>query len=83
MFIFIISFLLLSTVLTVWKWNLNINGQQFHQYQQNEQPSLTSNQWTKKQKNSWHMASGLGQAQQCGGFKSDNPSPLFSTAIQI
>jgi hypothetical protein len=29
------------------------------------------------------MASGLGQAQQCGGFKSDNPSPLFSTAIQI
>ena len=33
--------------------SLNNDGQQFHQYQQNKQPSLTSNHWT--QKRSQHM----------------------------
>ena len=29
---------------------LNSDGEQFHQYQQNKQPSLTSNHWTQKRK---------------------------------
>jgi hypothetical protein len=37
----------------LWKESLNSDGQQFHQYQQNEQLSLTFIQWT--QKNPWHM----------------------------
>ena len=37
----------------LWKEHQNTDGQQFHQYQQNEEPFLTSNHWT--QKRSWHM----------------------------
>ena len=30
----------------LWKDSLNGDGQQFHQYQQNEQSPLTSHHWT-------------------------------------
>ena len=32
----------------MWKESLNSDGQQFNQYQQNEQSPLTSNHWTHK-----------------------------------
>ena len=32
--------------LILWEERLNSDGQQFHQYQQNKEPPLTSNQWT-------------------------------------
>ena len=47
---------------SIMKRKLNNNCQQFHQYQQNEQPPLTSNHWTQKIRS----VPGLGQAQQCG-----------------
>jgi hypothetical protein len=31
---------------TLWKENFNSDGQQFHQYQQNEQSPLVSTHWT-------------------------------------
>jgi hypothetical protein len=33
-------------VFFIWKENLNSDGQQFHQYQQNEQPPLVLKYWT-------------------------------------
>ena len=32
----------------MWKESLNSDGQQSHQYQQNEQPPFISNHWTQK-----------------------------------
>ena len=37
----------------MWKVNLNSDGQQFHQYQQNEQSPLIWTHWT--QESPWHM----------------------------
>jgi len=34
--------------LVLWKENLNGDGQQLHQYQQDDQPPHASNNWTKK-----------------------------------
>ena len=35
-----------TIALILWKESLNSDGQQFHQYQQNEQKHLTSTRWT-------------------------------------
>ena len=35
------------------KENVNSGGQQFHHYQQNEQESLASNDWAKKDHDIW------------------------------
>ena len=35
-----------STDLKLWRENLKSDGQNFHQYQQNEQSSLTLTHWT-------------------------------------
>jgi len=37
--------------------DLNSVGQQFIQYQQNEQSPLTSNNWTQKVHDTWHWKS--------------------------
>jgi len=53
------------------KKSLNSDSQQFHHYQQNGQPPLTSNHWTQKDTMTfgiWNPGSGFGQAQKCGGY---------------
>jgi len=35
-------------LIPLWKESLSNDSQQYHQYQQNERPSLTSNHWTQK-----------------------------------
>ena len=44
MLVYVKSTSYISVIL--WNESLNSDGQQFHQYQQNEQPLLTSNHWT-------------------------------------
>ena len=39
------------------KESLNSDGQQLHQYQQYEQPTLTSNHWTQNDHDIWHWKS--------------------------
>ena len=55
------------------KRNLNSDGQQFHQYQQHEQPHLTSSHWTQTRPRI--PGSDMGQAQQSGGVKLVNWTP--------
>jgi len=61
------------TNINLWKENLNSYGQQFHQYQQNEQSPLTSNRWKFKKKimtyGIGNPGPGLGQTQKCGRIK--------------
>ena len=57
--------------LSLWKENLNTEGQQFHHYIQNRQPSLTSTHKKKERKktttyNIGNPGPGLGQAHNCG-----------------
>jgi hypothetical protein len=50
------------------KKSLNSGGQQFHQYQQKEQPPLISNHctWKRAQHNVGNPGPGLEQAHKCG-----------------
>ena len=57
---------------TFWKESLNSGGQQFCQYQQNEQLPFGSNHWKHRKTTTsgvGNLDSGLGQAQRCGGVK--------------
>ena len=52
--------------LILWKESLNSDGQQFHQYQQNEHGHLTSTHWSLKKTTTYdiiNLGPGLGQAQ--------------------
>ena len=56
----------------LWKESFKSDGQQFHQYQQNEQWPLTSTHWNykKKKTTTFHVRDpgpGFGQPQKCGG----------------
>jgi hypothetical protein len=58
-----------------------VSGQQFHQYQQNEQSPLTLTHWTKKNDHDiWYdignPCSGLGQAQNVVGLNQLTGSPM-------
>ena len=54
------------------KKGLNSDGQQYHQYQQNEQSQLTSTHWTEKKPTAYveNPRPASGQAQQCYGVQS-------------
>jgi len=71
----------------LWKESLNSDGQQFHQYQQNEQSPLTLTHWTQKREhNIWHWKSmsPLGTGKKCGKTKPVNGilnSPLLITGF--
>ena len=56
-------------------------GQQFHQYQQNEQSLLTFTDWTQKNKRPQYIpGTDLGQAQTCGEVK---PVNTISTVSNV
>ena len=57
------------------KRSLNSDGQQFHQYQHNEQSPLIFPQTTTY--DDGNPGSGLGQAQTCGGVKPLNGTPTL------
>ena len=59
---------LVKGLCSLWKESLNSNGQQFHQYQQKEQSSLTSTNSAQKIRpyDVENPAPGLGQACKCG-----------------
>ena len=62
----------------MWKESLNNDGQQFHQYLQNEQSSLTSTHKTQKKTVTYDVGNpgpGLGQAQKYGRNKLVNVIP--------
>ena len=66
-----------------WKESLNSDGQQFHQYQQNEQPTLILTELTKRKKKKTmtcdvrKLGPGLGQKQKCGGVEPVNEIPTL------
>ena len=66
-----------SVGLSLWKINLICDGQQFHQYQQNKQLPLISNQIIENKKDHciwcWKSKSGLGQTQ----------AIIFCTVLEI
>ena len=72
-----------STSINKTKERLNSDGQQFHQYQQNEQPPLTFTHWILKKTMTYDIGDpdpGLNQAKKCGGVKPVNgnsTSPFF------
>ena len=57
---------------SLWKESLNSDGQQLHQYQQNQQSPLTWTLWTQKKNTTTYEVGnpgpGFGQAHQCGGL---------------
>ena len=59
----------------LWKESLNNDSQQFHQYQQNEQPPLTSNNTTTYGVR--NQGPRLGQTQKCNRDKSVNGTLSF------
>ena len=63
----------------LWKDSVNSDGQQFLQYQQNQQsPPLHLNSLNTKKTTIYDVGNpspGLGQAQKCGGFKPVNGKP--------
>lgn len=62
--------------LALWKESLDSDVQQLHQYQQNGQPSLTSNHAPQNRTTNQHdmgnPGAGLGQTQNRGGIKQVN-----------
>ena len=65
-----------TAFLILWKESLNSDGQQFHQYQQNDQSPLTEHK--KKLLTTYDVGnpgSGLGQAYRYDGFKPVNGIP--------
>jgi hypothetical protein len=74
--------LLCVNLYVLWKETLTSDGQQFHQYQQNEQSPLISNCWAQKRPEYMLLEIYvlLGQVQKYGGVKPINgiptPSPL-------
>ena len=64
-----------------WLWkSVNSDSQQFHRYQQNEQPPFTSNYWTKTIPGHFPDA-GLGHAQKCLRVKMFNRIPTLCFLI--
>ena len=53
-----------------WK-KVNSNGEQFHQYQQNEQAAVSSSHWTQEKHDiwQWKSRSWVGKVAKCGGVK--------------
>jgi hypothetical protein len=65
-----------ATFLTLWKESLNSDGQQLHQYQQNEQAPLTSNHWAPQNATTYDVGNKvIMQVQQRGGLKPVNEIP--------
>jgi hypothetical protein len=61
---------------------LNSEGKQFHQFQENENPPVTSTYWTQKRPRHYiydvrNPVPGMEQAQQCGGVKPVNRMPCL------
>ena len=52
--------ILLNISKQLWQECLNSDTQQIHQCQQNKQPPLTSNHWTKKAHDIWRWNPGIG-----------------------
>ena len=60
------------------------DGQQFHQYQQNKQPHLTSNHWTQKGHETndvGNPGANFGHAHQGGRVKPVNEIPTFHPVL--
>jgi hypothetical protein len=65
------------------KESLNSNGQQFYQYQQNEQSPSASTHWTQKRLTYGvgNLVPGFRRTRQCGGAKLVNGVSTFSLFI--
>ena len=63
------------------EYEKKVDDKQFHQYQQNEHLSLTSDHWTQKYHDKWRCNPGLRQAEKCGGIKQVNGMPNLSLLI--
>ena len=60
-------------------WSLNSDGQQFHQYQQNEQSPLTSNHWISKNATTYgagNQSMAWVKTHTCGRVKPANGIPI-------